>query len=49
MDENKQILKEKFIRGKELGQIVNNARSKIESLKNKVFYLKKNIVVKMYW
>jgi hypothetical protein len=34
MEENKEILKEKFARGKELGLIVNNSRVIINNLKN---------------
>ena len=34
MEENKEILKEKFEKGKLLGEVVNKAREKINKYKN---------------
>lgn len=39
LEENKELLKEKYAKGKELGQIVTNSRNKINQLKNQVTYL----------
>ncbi len=36
LEENKELLKEKYAKGKELGQLVNNSRNKINQLKNQV-------------
>lgn len=41
MEENKDLLKEKFQRGKELGVTVNNARAVINNLKNQVYIILK--------
>jgi hypothetical protein len=38
MEENKEVLKEKFARGKELGQLVNESRVTINNLKNQVTF-----------
>lgn len=45
MEENKEILKEKFQRGKELGQVVNQSRVMINNIKNKIEQLRKDKVV----
>lgn len=36
LEENKQLLQVKYARGKELGQVVNNSRNRINQLKNQV-------------
>jgi uncharacterized coiled-coil DUF342 family protein len=36
MEDNKELLKEKFNRGKELGAVVNDARNEINKIKNQV-------------
>lgn len=46
LEENKEILKEKYARAKQLGAIVNNSRSEINRLKNQV---KKHPKAKIYY
>ena len=41
LEENKEILKEKFEKGKLLGEVVNKAREKINKFKNQVNKKKK--------
>ena len=41
MDENRDLLKEKYARGKQLGTEVNESREKIKSLTNKIEQIRK--------
>jgi len=41
MEENKELLKEKYARGKALGAVVNEARNTINKLKNQIEELRK--------
>ncbi len=41
IEENKEILKEKYAKGKEMGLVVNNARNTINKLKNEIEELRK--------
>ncbi len=41
MDENRELLKEKYARGKQLGFEVNDSRDKIKSLTNKIEQIRK--------
>lgn len=41
LEENKEILKEKYARAKQLGAVVNNSRSEINRLKNQVKNIRK--------
>ncbi len=41
MDENRDLLKEKYSRGKQLGIEVNDSREKIKSLTNKIEQIRK--------
>jgi hypothetical protein len=41
MEENRSLLKEKFGRGKELGNVVNESRNKIKSLTNQIEQIRK--------
>lgn len=36
LEENQELLKEKYARGKELGNVVNQSRNAVEKLKNQV-------------
>ena len=36
MEENRNLLKDKFVRGKELGNSVNDSRNQIKALTNKI-------------
>ncbi|EGR31732.1 kinesin family member 6, putative [Ichthyophthirius multifiliis] len=46
MEENKNVLKEKFEKARQLGQQVNNARSKIDQMKNIIEDLRKERALK---
>jgi len=41
MDENRELLKQKFARGKELGNLVNLSREEIKQLTNKIEQIRK--------
>ena len=41
MEENRNLLKEKYARGKQLGESVNNSRNQIKSLTNKIEQIRK--------
>ena len=45
MEENQEILKDKFNRGKHLGQLVNDSRAKINEIKNQIEELRKQQVL----
>ena len=45
MEENQEILKDKFNRGKHLGQVVNDSRNKINEIKNQIEELRKQQVL----
>ena len=41
MEENRQLLKEKYARGKQLGEMVGGSRNQIKSLTNKIEQIRK--------
>ncbi len=41
MEENRSLLKDKFVRGKELGNNVNDSRNQIKALTNKIEQIRK--------